>query len=105
MKQEKIIARKRKVAIKVNRYTFIMNYLGGTYISQVEFEDEFSAMKVWLQRLETTKIKGFNLADKKRVLSNNFEGDFPIPITDIKNVWFFMFETKRGYGHVNIVKS
>ena len=34
-------------------YTFILDYLGGTYVSQVVSSDEFSAMHLWIEKLES----------------------------------------------------
>lgn len=41
----------------MHTYTFILDYLGGTYISQVVANDEFNAMNVWIEKLEIVEIQ------------------------------------------------
>ena len=67
MKPAKITAEKPKGAIKYALYTFIMYYLGGTYISQVTVASEEKAIRIWIRNLKISEIKGFGEADKKNI--------------------------------------
>ena len=60
-------------------YTFIMEYLGGTYISQVK--------------------------DKQKIIKNDFEDEEAVLIKGIKNTWHFSIRTKKGIGFVNFVMT
>lgn len=86
-------------------YTFVMDYLGGTYISQVEAVNKEQARKIWIKKLEVKEIESFTIQDKEEILKHNFSDEDIIPLKEIKSVWFFRVETKNGNGYVNIVKT
>lgn len=62
-------------------FTFVMNYKGGTYISQIEANDKNAAMASWIQNLDTSQIKGFSRSDKKRVIDAGFLEEEAAPVT------------------------
>lgn len=86
-------------------FTFIMGYLGGTYISQVQAINKEQARDIWIRNLEVEEIELFTIEDKENIIKENFIDDDMVLIKDVKNVWFFMVETKKGYGHVNVIKT
>lgn len=86
-------------------YTFIMEYLGGTYISQVEATDKEQARDIWIRELEIGQIEFFTIQDKNDIIKENFVDNEMTPINGMKNVWFFLVNTKKGYGHINVVKT
>lgn len=65
MKQAKTIVKKQKVTNNKELFTFIMNFLGGTYIDQVVAANEIQAMQLWIQSLKIDEIKGFTYSNKK----------------------------------------
>jgi hypothetical protein len=86
-------------------FTFIMGYLEGTYISQVEAIDTEQARHIWIRNLEIQKVDSFTVEDKETIIKENFLDEDMVQIKGTKNVWFFMVRTKMGYGHVNVVKT
>ncbi|BAU53043.1 hypothetical protein [Mucilaginibacter gotjawali] len=86
-------------------FTFLMDYLGGTYISQVECENKEQAMKLWIQSLQIDQIEGFSERDKENIISVGFLEDDPTKLDGLCNVWHFIIETKEGDGFVNFVKT
>jgi hypothetical protein len=86
-------------------YTFIMEYLGGTYISQVNANDGSIAMRIWINNLLVPEIEGFTEKDKQRIIENDFVDEEAILIDGLKNTWHFLVKTKKGVGHVNFVKT
>jgi hypothetical protein len=86
-------------------YTFIMDYLGGTYISQVKAADEVRARDIWIKKLKVKEIKSFTNQDKKDIIKDNFADNDIVRINGTKSVWFFTVETEKGYGHVNLIKT
>ncbi|MBO9203358.1 hypothetical protein J7I42_23945 [Niastella sp. MAH-29] len=82
-----------------------MEYLGGTYISQIEATSKENARVIWIKTLNIEEIEGFTIADKENIIKENFSDDDITPINQTKSVWFFMVEAKNGYGHVNMVKT
>jgi hypothetical protein len=82
-----------------------MEYLGGTYISQVEAGDKEQARELWIRDLKVEEIEAFTIADKEDIIKENFADEDITPIAGMKNVWFFMVETKKGYGYVNVINT
>jgi len=52
-----------------------MEYLGGTYISQVKAQDEYNAMRQWISNLNVHEIKGLTIRDKQKIIKNDFEDE------------------------------
>lgn len=86
-------------------YTFIIEFLGGTYISQVMALDEKHAMRSWLQNLNVIDIQGLTLNDKTEALTDNFSDEDPILIDGLLNVWHFNLRTQKGIAFINFVKT
>jgi hypothetical protein len=89
----------------MNLYTFILDYLGGTYISQIESNDEISAMNVWIDQLDVDLIQGFSNKDKNKIIENKFDDELPTLLNGLVNTWHFLIKTKKGNGYVNFVKT
>jgi hypothetical protein len=86
-------------------FTFIMEYLGGTYISQVEARDQKQARDIWIRNLEVKEIESFTIKDKEDIIKENFSDEDIVLIKGMKSVWFFMIKTKIDNGYVNIIKT
>ena len=86
-----------------NIYTFIMDYLGGTYISQHSANCKEDAMKLWIANLAVDEIKGFTHDDKSEIERIGFEDDDPCPLKGLTNVWHFIVNTKNETAYINVV--
>ena len=86
-------------------YTFILEYLEGTYVSQVYANGITKAMETWIQNIEPREIKGFSNSDKNKLIKDNFSDEIPVLIKGVKNVWHFLIFTKKGTGFVNCIKT
>lgn len=86
-------------------YTFIMNYLGGTYVSQVIAPDPESGMRFWIKKLNTKDIEGFSENDKQKLIQEDFVNEEPVLLTGLDNVWHFLILTEKGTGFVYFVKT
>lgn len=84
-------------------YTFIMDFKGGCYISQLKAKDQFAAMRKWLKNLEINEIPGFSLKEKDRLIRENFEDEEPVRISETINVWHFLVRVGKYYGYINFV--
>ena len=51
-------------------YTFIMEYEGGTYLSQVRAESVEKARFQWIENLDVASIEHFEESDKSYLLEN-----------------------------------
>jgi hypothetical protein len=90
----------------MNLYTFIMDYKGGTYISQAEAANEQEAIIRWIEKLDTTQVKGFSKSDKRKIIELGFsDDDRATPITGMQNVWYFNVRTKKGFAGINVIKT
>ena len=85
-------------------YSFILEYMGGTYISQIEAIDHHQAIRLWLMNLDVEGIENFSLKDKSILIKDDFEDEDPTPLNGLKNIWFFLVH-KKGVGYVNFVKT
>ena len=77
----------------MHTYTFILDYLGGTYISQV------------VEKLEIVEIQGLSENDKQNIILSKFDDEKPILLKKLTNVWHFLISTNKGVGYVNFVKT
>jgi hypothetical protein len=69
-------------------YTFIMDYQGGTYISQVRASTPRSAARAWARQLDYGAVQGLGRKGKEKLIEGMMSGyGDPVPITGIKNTW------------------
>ena len=69
-------------------FTFVADYKGGTYVSQVKATSLKAAKKAWAQQLEPQAISGFGKATHQRVITSCGAAE-ATQLTGLKNVWFF----------------
>ena len=73
-------------------YTFIADYKGGIYISQVVAPDPKSAVFTWAQNLEVEAICGFGAQSKQKLLQNlqrdEEENMGYVPLKGLTNTWY-----------------
>lgn len=86
-------------------FTVILDYLGGTYISQTKAKDVSGSVRNWISALEVELIDRFTDADKENLITVDFIDNEPAPIDNMNNVWCITIRTKQGFGIVNIVKT
>lgn len=104
MKQEKIIAKNQKGLNKESLYTFIMNFKGGTYISQVKGDDEKEACQVWAISLNIDDIEGFDV-NTRLLIFKELENEEATQITGTKNVWIIGLDLSGNFAIVHIIKT
>ncbi|NLR69003.1 hypothetical protein HGH92_32175 [Chitinophaga varians] len=85
-------------------YTFIMEFRGGTYISQVKENDVNTAMILWSKSLQLTQVK---FLGRKGILElqDEIKSESPTRIRDVDNVWCFCLRIKSGLLMVNVIKT
>jgi hypothetical protein len=87
-------------------YTFIMDFRGGTYISQVMAKNVASATKKWANQLDTTPIKHMGPAAKAEIIREmNNEIHYPVLLSGMSNVWCISCSIRVGFFLLNIVES
>lgn len=85
-------------------YTFIMEFRGGTYISQIKGANISAAMVLWGQNLDLAQIKF--LGEKGKLeLQTELTNESPTKTEGVENVWFFCLRIKPGFLTVNVIKT
>jgi hypothetical protein len=85
-------------------YTFIMEYAGGTYISQVKAPSEKSACIKWAQRLDMDHVKGLGLKGKESLIDQMRE-ESPVPLEGISNAWCTGALIRGKSALINLVQT
>jgi hypothetical protein len=87
-------------------YTFILNYAGGTYISQYADSSHTKAFERWLVA-EPAKLEKPPGAKLARGLSREHEAvDGSLtPLDGLQNVWCWTALLPRGLALVNVVRT
>ena len=85
-------------------YTFIMDFRGGTYISQSLEDSLENAVNKWGLNLDITQINYLTASTKKELLDNLVDTEV-VEIDNMKNVWFFCFSIRTGFIKVNVIKT
>lgn len=85
-------------------YTFMMEFNGGTYISQVSASDPCSALEVWARALDPEAIEG--LCDSvKAELVQGVSDETPTPIEGLQNVWCVFLNPGGARCLVHLVET
>jgi hypothetical protein len=87
-------------------YTFIMDYDGGTYVSQVRSSSPIGAARKWAQSFDTRGVEGIGEASKLQMV-NEVESGYkkPVPLDGMLNTWFVSFLLRGKLAKVNLVKT
>jgi hypothetical protein len=67
-------------------YTFVMEYRGGTYVSQIYAEDRVKAKDEWISHLDYKQIRWLGLKSKTK-LESEIKNENPVALDGLKNVW------------------
>lgn len=89
-------------------YTYIANFRGGTYCTQVMSDNVQESLIEWIEKLKTEKSEIKFLGSKvisEIQIAIKEEDNNPTAITGLKNIWFVMFATSTGTFYVNIVQT
>ena len=72
----------------MNKYTFITEFRGGTYISQVKETDLRAAMILWSRNLNLEQIQF--LGEESLNYKKSLKNEHPTSINGVENGWFFL---------------
>lgn len=84
-------------------YTFILDFQGGTYISQVRAKDEKEAMHIWATNLEIESIPRFGHRMKTELIVDMEETT--LTASSLVHHWCFGILPCGRFGQVNIIKT
>ena len=67
-------------------YTFVMDFEGGTYVSQVRARSERSAPRRWAEALDVGAVAGMGPASKRELVRKMREYP-PVPLSGLRKAW------------------
>lgn len=85
-------------------YTFIMDYDGGNYTSQVRAPSPKTACVKWARELEIDQMTGIGAKSKLRLIEDMKE-ERPTPLTERLNVWCATALIRGRLAVINIVRT
>ncbi|MEO5859972.1 MAG: hypothetical protein ABIR33_13610 [Pyrinomonadaceae bacterium] len=84
-------------------YTVVLDFHGGTYISQIHASSEISALNIWksdirknLLELSHEDVENLNLS---------LENEEVVPLSNVVNVWCSTATVNESLALINIVKT
>jgi hypothetical protein len=92
-------------------YTIILEFSGGTYVSQVSAENELSALKFWIHNPGKEMLSGVGFLEKVEIWESTINSGIEngtswlTPLDTLKSVWFFYFSICDVGGYVNLIKT
>jgi hypothetical protein len=84
-------------------FTIVLDYAGGTYISQVRASSPAGAVSEWASRTSDANLAAWGLT--REVLLEMAAGDPPTPVNGLRDVWCTSGAASRGLALVNIISS
>lgn len=89
-------------------FTFIVNFRGGTYCTQVHATDVVKSVLKWIEQITKEQDQIQYLGDKTieqlRKEAGNKDNEI-VPLNKLKNIWYTSYTTKQGSFHINIVQT
>ena len=90
-------------------HTFILDYGGGTYVSQIEADDERAAFSIWLSRLASHRIADA-VSPEIGAAFEGYDGhddhiDNPTALSGVQHVWCVSGTGSQGGIDLNIVRT
>ncbi len=87
-------------------YTFIMEFMGGTYISQINEKSLNRACRKWARTLKVKEIKGLGPKCQTLLIQEMKDKiNQPVALNDVQNVWCTSALMKGRWALINIVKT
>lgn len=99
-----VMHKKERQKIKMQLYTFILDFAGGTYISQVNAPSPTSASVKWAKELDISGLKGIGIKNKESLIKQIKE-EQPQPLEGILNTWCMTACLRGGLALINIVQT
>ncbi|HAP64014.1 MAG TPA: hypothetical protein DCR93_32520 [Cytophagales bacterium] len=90
-------------------YTFILDFRGGTYTTQVTAPDMEASLSVWLDQLalEMGQIQDMGpmtVGEIKEQLITE-KTHTPVALQGLSNVWYVYLSTRQGFSELHIVST
>lgn len=83
-------------------FTVILDFAGGTYISQIEATSTTSACLKWALELDFSNIKGIGAKSKLSILKQ-LQDNEPTPLDGLLNAWCISILLRGNLALINII--
>ncbi len=89
-------------------FTFIADFRGGTYCSQVQARDLGASIQEWIKHITKEQAQIQYLGNKvieqlKREAANeDYRFD---PLNGLKNIWYTSYTTSQGSFHIHVIQT
>lgn len=92
---------------RTGTYTFVMEFRGGTYCSQLKASDIEQALNKWTTSLKKNRadIKYLTVDKLTKLKEEIRNGERPVKLKGLKNIWFTRLLTMRDTVYLTIVKT
>ncbi len=88
----------------MKRYTFVMDFEGGTYLSQVSAGSPEEALSGWAKNMNWNEVAGAEGISVPEVMEELIDEALS-PIEGLVNVWCFTISPREKLGIVHVVES
>lgn len=86
----------------MKKYTFIVEFRGGTYISQYEALNVTDALQQWGKSLDSSIYTQRIVTKLQKDIASE---ENPVPIKGVENVWCCSFSPYNSFLLLNIVET
>ncbi|MCL2761570.1 MAG: hypothetical protein FWD70_08000 [Desulfuromonadales bacterium] len=88
-------------------YTFVVDYQGGTYISQIENESDspYNIFKDWVKTCDFLEIISKRINRNKLIDKIEKFEKVPLPLDNLNNVWCITLILLNKLALINIIKT
>ena len=87
----------------MNLYTIILDYAGGTYVTQIEAKSENAALRVWVSKLKWEWVADCISEEVAAAFAGS--GDEAVALDGLSEVWCASASAKQGLALAKIVKT
>lgn len=91
--------------MKMSLYTIILDYNGGTYISQIEENSPYKSLISWIKEIDLKNLNVGHVRKSSIVKKIREFEEEPLPLSGIKNVWCVTFILNKKLALVHIIKT
>jgi hypothetical protein len=85
-------------------YTVLLDFKGGTYVSQCRATSPSAAIRKWARELQTDAISGIGKLGKSQLI-DDVQSDDPVALEGLSNTWCHSALVRGHLALINIVQT
>jgi hypothetical protein len=102
------VSKRRVGSAQLSLFTVVVDYRGGTYVSQCVARAPKDAVRRWARSEELHGVWGLGHAGRREIttqLDDKLRKERPVPLDGVVAVWCTSFALPRGFALLNIIKT